>query len=163
MQHDKRKTSLALGRAYPSARLNTLFYIPLIGRICIRTIRPFHLPKSNQLVIITYRIHPPSLVIIRPQLFEISCYISFWPHLSLVKNRFKIKNKFLDPDLELDLHQNGSISSVSRLQSVCKVSSKSVHNFLRYPTIYSFWLCLSIVKTNFTNIQIQIRIDTKIE
>ena len=37
----------------------------------------------------TYSTHLPSFVIIRPQLFEIFCYVSFfWPDLSMVKNYF---------------------------------------------------------------------------
>ena len=34
-------------------------------------------PKSNQFVLVTHPTCPPSFVRIRPQLFEISCYISF--------------------------------------------------------------------------------------
>ena len=46
-------------------------------------------PKLNQFFLVTHPMCPRSFVRIRLQLFEISCYISFWPHLSMVKNHEK--------------------------------------------------------------------------
>ena len=46
-------------------------------------------PKSNQFVLATHQTCPPSFVRIRPQPFEISCYISVSPNLSMVKNHLK--------------------------------------------------------------------------
>ena len=47
-----------------------------------------------------------------------------------------------------DLHQNWINSSLQHTQSVHKVSSESVYNFLRYCAMYHFWPCLSMVKNH---------------
>ena len=46
-------------------------------------------PKLNQFFLVKDPTCPPSFVQIHPKLFEISCYISFWPDLSMVKNHLK--------------------------------------------------------------------------
>ena len=73
---------------------------------------------------------PPSFIRIRPQLFEMWCYMSF---LSPISQRWRIIYKFslLDPDP--DLHQTLISSSMSHTEPVHKISAGSVHNFLRYP------------------------------
>ena len=68
-------------------------------------------------------------------------------------------------ELDSDLHQNPINSSLPHTQCVHQVSSKSVHNFLRYRARYCFWPHLSMVKNHLKNSSslIRIRIFTKIE
>ena len=80
-----------------------------------------------------HRTCAPSFIRIRPQLFQISCYVSF---LALSLNGEESLKKL--SDLLLDLHQNWTNSSSSHTQLVHQVSSESVHNVLRYRAIYYF-------------------------
>ena len=61
------------------------------------------------------KLHKSSFVIISRKLFELSCRVCFWPHLSMVKNHFK-NNKFSYPYPEMDLHWNRINSSFSHNQ-----------------------------------------------
>ena len=45
--------------------------------------------KSNQFFLVIHPTCPPSVIRIRAQLFEISCYLSFWADPSMVKNQLK--------------------------------------------------------------------------
>ena len=87
-------------------------------------------PKSNQFVVVTHPTCLPSFIRIRPQLFEMSCYISVSPDLSMVKNQLK--------NLIILVSGFGSSPKLEQFFLVThplvhKVSPESVHNFLRYP------------------------------
>jgi len=126
MTQNHRKTRMALGRVHTFSRLNTLCFVShRWGRIYIRTLTKIksacscHLPNWS-----------PSLVWIRPQLFEISCYITF---LALSLNGEESLKNFSDPHPDPDLHQNRINASLSYTQPIHHVWSESVNNFLRYP------------------------------
>ena len=94
-----------------------------------RRIRIWILIKIETICRVTHRTCPPSFVRIRPQLFEISCYISF---LARSLNGEESLKKFWKSYPDPDLHQNLISLSMSQTEHVQKISSGSIHNFLRY-------------------------------
>ena len=98
-------------------------------RITEKIIRSRSSPRLNQFLLVTHPTCPPSFAWICPQPFEISCYISF---LARSLNGEESLKKFWKSYPDPDLHQNLISLSMSQTEHVQKISSGSIHNFLRY-------------------------------
>ena len=83
--------------------------------------------ELNQFFLVTQPTCPPSFIRIRPQVFEISCYILVEPDLSMVKNHFKNSN------LQI------RIRVFTKIESICRGHTPNLSTKFRPNPSPTFW------------------------